>query len=368
MVVERDPGHGVDVRGEEDDGNRPVVVEVGRQPQHPVGERLHAAVAVVRLHRAGVVHHQVDGGPLAVEPVPVHGRPGALVEADQRGALSSTLVRLIAATRGSLPECAELTQMLRVCHPDERQPPYPVPHETNRRSPPRRCTAVRDNGMSVRRVGRLPWSRRQARGGRLAGRGGHARRPGEEGARPADRGERRERDARLARARTATSRTSATARATRPGIIGFCTGTHDLLTLVEDYTKEHPDNALAPTFPRCARSTARTRTRVSTRASRRPGSRNPRSPPSARHRTRTRPRLLRTGRAARRPRRAGRSASSSTTTRWSTTAPATTRSARAARRRPEGGRQPGGGRRREGVPGHVPRHPPRGDARQEPRA
>jgi chitosanase len=33
------------------------------------------------------------------------------------------------------------------------------------------------------------------------------------------------------------------------GIIGFCTGTHDLLTLVEDYTKAHPDNALAPYLP-----------------------------------------------------------------------------------------------------------------------
>ena len=33
------------------------------------------------------------------------------------------------------------------------------------------------------------------------------------------------------------------------GIIGFCTGTHDLLTLVEAYTKDHPDNALAPYLP-----------------------------------------------------------------------------------------------------------------------
>ncbi|MFI1352142.1 chitosanase [Streptomyces sp. NPDC020898] len=33
------------------------------------------------------------------------------------------------------------------------------------------------------------------------------------------------------------------------GIIGFCTGTHDLLALVEEYTKEHPDNALAPYLP-----------------------------------------------------------------------------------------------------------------------
>jgi chitosanase len=33
------------------------------------------------------------------------------------------------------------------------------------------------------------------------------------------------------------------------GIIGFCTGTHDLLTLVEDYTKDHPGNALAPYLP-----------------------------------------------------------------------------------------------------------------------
>ncbi|MGW1719985.1 chitosanase [Streptomyces sp. NPDC002156] len=33
------------------------------------------------------------------------------------------------------------------------------------------------------------------------------------------------------------------------GIIGFCTGTHDLLTLVEAYTKEYPDNAVAPYIP-----------------------------------------------------------------------------------------------------------------------
>ncbi|WP_237536416.1 chitosanase [Streptomyces sp. SID5785] len=33
------------------------------------------------------------------------------------------------------------------------------------------------------------------------------------------------------------------------GIIGFCTGTHDLLTLVERYTKAHPDNGLARYLP-----------------------------------------------------------------------------------------------------------------------
>ncbi|WP_329548191.1 chitosanase [Streptomyces sp. NBC_01356] len=33
------------------------------------------------------------------------------------------------------------------------------------------------------------------------------------------------------------------------GIVGFCTGTHDLLTLVEDYTKSHPDNGLARYLP-----------------------------------------------------------------------------------------------------------------------
>ncbi|NGO14011.1 chitosanase [Streptomyces sp. HC44] len=33
------------------------------------------------------------------------------------------------------------------------------------------------------------------------------------------------------------------------GIIGFCTGTHDLLVLVESYTKEHPDNGLARYMP-----------------------------------------------------------------------------------------------------------------------
>ncbi|WP_256920052.1 chitosanase [Streptomyces hilarionis] len=33
------------------------------------------------------------------------------------------------------------------------------------------------------------------------------------------------------------------------GLIGFCTGTHDLLALVEGYTRDHPDNALAPYLP-----------------------------------------------------------------------------------------------------------------------
>lgn len=33
------------------------------------------------------------------------------------------------------------------------------------------------------------------------------------------------------------------------GIIGFCTGTNDLLTLVERYTKAHPDNGLARYLP-----------------------------------------------------------------------------------------------------------------------
>ncbi|MFC4468126.1 chitosanase [Streptomyces xiangluensis] len=33
------------------------------------------------------------------------------------------------------------------------------------------------------------------------------------------------------------------------GIVGFCTGTHDLLVLVERYTKDHPDNGLARYLP-----------------------------------------------------------------------------------------------------------------------
>ncbi|RRR81479.1 chitosanase [Streptomyces sp. RP5T] len=33
------------------------------------------------------------------------------------------------------------------------------------------------------------------------------------------------------------------------GPVGFCTGTHDLLTLVERYTKAHPDNGLARYLP-----------------------------------------------------------------------------------------------------------------------
>ncbi|MFF3749191.1 chitosanase [Streptomyces sp. NPDC002018] len=33
------------------------------------------------------------------------------------------------------------------------------------------------------------------------------------------------------------------------GIIGFCSGTNDMLQLVESYTKSHPDNPLAPYLP-----------------------------------------------------------------------------------------------------------------------
>ena len=33
------------------------------------------------------------------------------------------------------------------------------------------------------------------------------------------------------------------------GIVGFCSGTHDLLLLVESYTEDHPDNGLAPYLP-----------------------------------------------------------------------------------------------------------------------
>ncbi|WNI26796.1 chitosanase [Streptomyces sp. ITFR-16] len=33
------------------------------------------------------------------------------------------------------------------------------------------------------------------------------------------------------------------------GIIGFCSGTHDMLTFVEAFTKDHPDSPLAPFVP-----------------------------------------------------------------------------------------------------------------------
>lgn len=33
------------------------------------------------------------------------------------------------------------------------------------------------------------------------------------------------------------------------GVIGFCSGTHDMLQLVEAYTRTHPDNPLAPYLP-----------------------------------------------------------------------------------------------------------------------
>ncbi|WP_330242353.1 chitosanase [Streptomyces sp. NBC_00525] len=33
------------------------------------------------------------------------------------------------------------------------------------------------------------------------------------------------------------------------GLVGFCSGTHDMLTFVEAFTRDHPDNPLAPYLP-----------------------------------------------------------------------------------------------------------------------
>ena len=51
------------------------------------------------------------------------------------------------------------------------------------------------------------------------------------------------------------------------GIIGFCSGTGDMLELVEDYTRRSPTTRSRLSSRRCARSTAPTRTRVSARRS-----------------------------------------------------------------------------------------------------
>ena len=63
------------------------------------------------------------------------------------------------------------------------------------------------------------------------------------------------------------------------GIIGFCSGTGDMLDLVELYTAAQAgQRARRSTCPRCERSTAPTRTRASTRTSPRTGARPPRTP------------------------------------------------------------------------------------------
>src|SRR5688572_32671230 len=51
--------------------------EVRGEGEHALGQRLHRAVLEVAVHRPRVVDHEVDGGPLAAQPV--------LVEADPRG-------------------------------------------------------------------------------------------------------------------------------------------------------------------------------------------------------------------------------------------------------------------------------------------
>ena len=48
---------------------------------------------------------------------------------------------------------------------------------------------------------------------------------------------------------TATSRTSATARGYTAGLVGFCSGTSDLLAVVEEYTRREPGNPLAAYLP-----------------------------------------------------------------------------------------------------------------------
>ena len=70
------------------DGYGAVVVEVRGEPENPVGQGLDAAVPVVLPHGAGVVEHQVDGGPPAAHAVLLQRHLGAPVQAGDRGCLS----------------------------------------------------------------------------------------------------------------------------------------------------------------------------------------------------------------------------------------------------------------------------------------
>ena len=147
------------------------------------------------------------------------------------------------------------------------------------------------------------------------------------------------------------------------GIIGFCSGTGDMLELVE--LLHRPQAGQRPgrsTCRPCARSNgsdshAGPRTRTS------PGDwKTAAKDPAFQQRAgrRARPRLLQPGGAAGQGRRpAARSASSSTTTRSSCTAPATTppASAASARRAPDEGQAAGAGRRRDDLPQRLPRRP-----------
>ena len=69
------------------------------------------------------------------------------------------------------------------------------------------------------------------------------------------------------------------------GIIGFCSGTNDMLQLVEQYTKEHPGNPLASYLPDLRAVDGTDSQEGSAPASRPPGRRPPRTRRSARPRT-----------------------------------------------------------------------------------
>lgn len=67
------------------------------------------------------------------------------------------------------------------------------------------------------------------------------------------------------------------------GIIGFCSGTGDMLELVRAYTQSVPDNPWRNSCPRWRKSTAPIRTRVSARLSKARG-KKPRAPRNSRPR------------------------------------------------------------------------------------
>src|SRR5687767_6512410 len=65
LDLHRGAGRGI----EENHGDGAVVVEVRGEGEHALGQRLHRAVLEVAVHRPRVVDHEVDGGPLAAQPV-----------------------------------------------------------------------------------------------------------------------------------------------------------------------------------------------------------------------------------------------------------------------------------------------------------
>jgi hypothetical protein len=100
------------------------------------------------------------------------------------------------------------------------------------------------------------------------------------------------------------------------GLIGFCSGTGDMLELVRSYVAAEPDGPLAPSCPRCAGSTARRPTRGSASPSSPPGTAPPATRSSSDCRCASSIASTSTPRCGgRRPMASAPSASSSTTTR-----------------------------------------------------